>query len=60
MSLRRGVMEPADLLVLLDGHGLIPHQIRADGFKPLSRDGLLALERQTNILWTRNAVMTAN
>ena len=58
--MRRGGMEPADLVDLLEGHGLIPHQIGAHGAKSLSRDALLALERQTNILWTRNILTTAN
>lgn len=58
--MRRGGMEPADLVDLLEGHGLIPHQVGAGGVKSLSRDALLALERQTNILWARNTLTTAN
>jgi FkbM family methyltransferase len=58
--MRRGGMEPADLVDLLEGHGLFPHQIGARDVQPLSRDALLALERQTNILWARkNTLLTA-
>lgn len=56
--MRRGGMEPADLVDLLEGHGLIPHQIGARGVTSLSRDGLLALEKQTNILWSRTTLTT--
>lgn len=57
--MRRGDMEPADLVDLLTGHGLIPHQVGASGARTLSRDALLALERQTNILWARTRLTTA-
>lgn len=58
--MRRGGMDPVDLVDLLEGHGLIPHQVNAHGAKWLSRDALLALERQTNILWARNNLTTAS
>ena len=51
--MRRGGMEPAELVSLLEGHGLLPHRIGPNGLESLSRQTLLSLERQTNLLWSR-------
>lgn len=54
--MRRGGMEPAELVALLEGHGLRPYRVRPNGLEPLSGKTLLTVERQTNILWTRIAL----
>ena len=50
---RRGGIQPSELVCLLEGHGLLPYRIGSNGLEYLSRETLLSLERQTNILWTR-------
>jgi len=54
--MRRGGMDPADLVSLLEGHGLLPHRVGPHGLEPLGGCTLLAIERQTNVLWTRTAL----
>lgn len=51
--MRRGGVDPADLVSLLTGAGLVPHRIGADGLLPCTAGELLEQERQTNILWSR-------
>ena len=51
--MRRGGIQPAELVSLLEGHGLLPHRIGSNGLEYLSRETLLSLERQTNLFWTR-------
>ncbi|MBL8225713.1 MAG: FkbM family methyltransferase [Chromatiales bacterium] len=51
--MRRGGVDPADLVGLLTGAGLVPSRIGAGGLVPCTAAELLRQERQTNILWSR-------
>jgi FkbM family methyltransferase len=51
--MRRGGVDPADLVSLLTGAGLVPNRIGTDGLVPCTAAELLQQERQTNILWSR-------
>jgi hypothetical protein len=51
--MRRGKLDPAELVALLTGGGLVPNRIGPDGITPCTPAELLAQERQTNILWSR-------
>jgi FkbM family methyltransferase len=51
--MRRGGVDPAELVALLVASGLVPNRIGPDGLIPCTPEELLVQERQTNILWSR-------
>lgn len=51
--MRRGGLEPADLVNLLMAADFVPHRINGDKLEPLSAWRLLAIDNHTNILWRR-------
>jgi FkbM family methyltransferase len=51
--MRRGGLDPGELVRLLGDAGLHPNRIGPGGVVPCRPEDLLAQERQTNILWSR-------
>ncbi|MFQ5635940.1 MAG: FkbM family methyltransferase, partial [Gammaproteobacteria bacterium] len=49
--MRRGGMDPADLVDLFVGHGFIAHRVSARGLEPMTPDAVKRLEPITDLFW---------
>jgi FkbM family methyltransferase len=53
--MRKGGIDPADLVDLLIGHGFDANLITADGLQPIEPDAVKALESITDLFWQKPA-----
>lgn len=51
--MRRGGIDPADLVTLLTGHGFRPYVVTSSGLQPVDPDTLINVERVADFFWQK-------